>query len=63
MDWLIKIPTEKETSRCRHVTNDQIIKLEELWKVNPEATFEDLMTKPGIDEELQPVLLRYEGKE
>jgi len=41
------------------VTNNQIIKLEELWKLNTDATFQDL-EKPGVDEEPQHVLLRYD---
>ena len=36
----------------------QINKLEELWKDNADATFQDL-EKPGVDEEPQQVLLRY----
>ena len=55
----MKQPSEKETSRARHITNSQIVKLEELWKENGEATFQDL-EKPGVDEEPQKVLLRYE---
>ena len=34
-------------------------KLEELWKVNPDATLED-MGKKGADDEPEPVLVRYE---
>lgn len=33
--------------------------MEELWKTNPDATWEDL-EKPGVDDEPQPVALRYE---
>lgn len=33
--------------------------MEELWKTNPEATLEDL-EKPGVDDEPQPVALKYE---
>lgn len=44
--------------RSRQITAQQINKLEELWKDNPDATLEDL-EKPGVDEEPQQVLLRY----
>lgn len=59
LSWLVKIPTEKEQMRCRHLNMAQMNKLEELWRDNPEATIEDL-EKPGIDEDPEPVLLRYE---
>jgi len=39
------------------ISAQQINKLEELWKDNPEAKLEDL-DKPGIDDEPQQVLLR-----
>lgn len=43
----------------RRISATQIAKLEELWKVNNEATINDL-DKPGVDEEPHNVLLRYE---
>lgn len=33
--------------------------MEELWKTNPDACLEDL-EKPGVDDEPQPVALKYE---
>lgn len=33
--------------------------MEELWKTNPDASLEDL-EKPGVDDEPQPVALKYE---
>jgi len=59
LPWLVKVPAEKEQLRARQITAQQINKLEELWKTNPDATLEDL-EKPGVDDEPQPVLLRYE---
>lgn len=59
LSWLVKIPTEQEQTRARQVTSAQIAKLEEVWKDNVEATLSDL-EKPGVDEEPQQVLLRYE---
>ncbi|KAG5847945.1 hypothetical protein ANANG_G00131630 [Anguilla anguilla] len=59
LSWLVKIPSEQEQLRARQITAQQINKLEELWKENPGATLEDL-EKPGVDEEPQHVLLRYE---
>lgn len=59
LPWLVKIPTEQEQLRARQITAQQINKLEELWKNDPNATLEDL-ERPGIDDEPQQVLLTYE---
>ncbi|GLJ46454.1 hypothetical protein SUGI_0979100 [Cryptomeria japonica] len=59
LQWLVKVPSEQEQLRARHVTAQQINKLEELWKTSPEATLEDL-EKPGVDDEPQSVALKYE---
>eukprot|EP00742_Colponemidia_sp_Colp-10_P004843 GILJ01005171.1.p1 GENE.GILJ01005171.1~~GILJ01005171.1.p1 ORF type:complete len:986 (-),score=155.09 GILJ01005171.1:479-3436(-) len=59
LPWLVKIPDEKEQLRARPMSAQQINKLEELWKTNPNATLEDI-DKPGVDDEPHPVLLRYE---
>ncbi|XP_050403734.1 regulator of nonsense transcripts 1 [Patella vulgata] len=59
LSWLVKVPTDQDQLRARQITAQQINKLEELWKENPEAKLEDL-EKPGIDEEPQQVLLRYD---
>ena len=59
LSWLVKIPSEQEQLRARQITAQQINKLEELWKDNVDATFQDL-EKPGVDEEPQQALLRYE---
>ncbi|KAH0456476.1 hypothetical protein IEQ34_014383 [Dendrobium chrysotoxum] len=59
LPWLVKVPSEPEQLRARQVTAQQINKVEELWKTNPEASLEDL-EKPGVDDEPQPVALKYE---
>lgn len=59
LSWLVKLPSEQEQLRARQISAQQINKLEELWKDNVDATFQDL-EKPGVDEEPQQVLLRYE---
>ncbi|KAJ8304424.1 hypothetical protein KUTeg_018007 [Tegillarca granosa] len=59
LSWLVKVPTDQDQMRARQVSAQQINKLEELWKDNPDATLEDL-EKPGVDEEPQQVLLRYD---
>lgn len=42
----MKTPTEKEQLRARQITTTQINTLEELWRVNPNATLFDL-ERPG----------------
>ncbi|EDW07691.2 regulator of nonsense transcripts 1 homolog [Drosophila mojavensis] len=59
LHWLVKQPSEQGQLRARQISAAQINKLEELWKDNIEATFQDL-EKPGIDSEPAHVLLRYE---
>jgi hypothetical protein len=59
--WIYEsqVPSEQEQLRARQISAQQINKVEELWKTNPEATLEDL-EKPGVDDEPQPVALKYE---
>lgn len=59
LPWLVKVPSEQEQLRARQISAQQINKLEELWKTNPEASLEDL-EKPGVDDEPQPVAVKYE---
>jgi regulator of nonsense transcripts 1 len=56
LTWLVKIPSEQEQLRARQISAQQINKLEELWKDNVDATFQDL-ERPGVDEEPQQVHL------
>ena len=59
LSWLVKVPSEHEQLRARQITTSQINKLEELWRENPVATVFDL-ERPGVDEDVQPMLPRYE---
>ncbi|KAK1326759.1 hypothetical protein QJS10_CPA01g02863 [Acorus calamus] len=59
LPWLVKVPSEQEQLRARQISAQQINKVEELWKTNPDASLEDL-EKPGVDDEPQPVALKYE---
>lgn len=52
------MPSDADQLRARQITAQQINKLEELWKVNPDATLEDL-EKPGVEDEVQEVLVRF----
>ncbi|CAH8460016.1 unnamed protein product [Heterobilharzia americana] len=57
--WLVKVPTDEQQAKARQISAQQINRLEEMWKENPQAAVEDL-EKPGADKEVNPVLLRYE---
>lgn len=57
LPWLVKVPSEQEQTRARQISAQQINKLEELWKSNPDASLTDLNV-PGVDNEPNPVLLR-----
>ncbi|EPZ33698.1 Regulator of nonsense transcripts-like protein [Rozella allomycis CSF55] len=59
LDWIVIPPTKEEIARSRKITPGKIAKLEELWQTKPEAELEDL-EKPGIDEEPNPVQLKYD---
>ena len=52
LPWLVKVPSDAEQLRARQISAQQINRLEELWKENPDAHLEDL-EKPGVDEEPQ----------
>lgn len=59
VSWLVKHPSEEEVVRARHMTMEQINKLEDMWKSKPDAKVEEL-DQPGPDGEVQHVALRYE---
>ncbi|KAK9455197.1 P-loop containing nucleoside triphosphate hydrolase protein [Dipodascopsis uninucleata] len=59
LSWLITVPTDQEQLRARHPTAPQIAKLEEMWKNDANATFDDI-DKESPDDDPVPVLLRYE---
>ena len=59
LPWLLQMPDEKEIDRARQVNPGKVIKLEELWKTNPDATLDDVDKDDG-DGEVRPVALTYE---
>ncbi|KAF3933450.1 hypothetical protein ABW19_dt0208643 [Dactylella cylindrospora] len=60
LPWLVSKPSDSEQMRARHLQPQMIAKLEELWKDNPNAVVGDLEKGTAIDDEPQPVLLRYD---
>jgi hypothetical protein len=60
LDWLVRAPTSDESERATSISAQQIVKLEELWKSNPNASVDDI-DRPGLgDADLPPVPLVYE---
>ncbi|CAN7028274.1 unnamed protein product [Brassica oleracea var. botrytis] len=59
LPWLVKVPSRQEQLRARQISEQQINKIEELWKTNPNAILEDF-EKPSVEDEPQPVQLKYE---
>ncbi|KAF2538046.1 hypothetical protein F2Q68_00020260, partial [Brassica cretica] len=53
------VPSRQEQPRARQISEQQINKIEELWKTNPNAILEDF-EKPSVEDEPQPVQLKYE---
>lgn len=59
LPWLVKVPTKQEQTRARQITAAQINELEERWKNDVDASFQDLDLEKGNAEELARVQLRY----
>lgn len=62
VQWLVKKPSDAEALRARNLNVGQIQKLEELWRTNPSATIDDVITTDGDlqDAEVASVQDRYE---
>lgn len=60
LPWLIKVPSDKLLLKARDVSQNQMTKLEELWKTEPNARFADLDRPEMEEEEAAPTLLQYE---
>ncbi|CAG9949730.1 unnamed protein product [Clonostachys rosea f. rosea IK726] len=60
LPWLVSTPSDAEQLRARHLSPNMIAKLEEMWKVEPNATVVDLEKSSNIDDDPSPVVLEYE---
>ena len=57
LPWLVKVPLEAEVARSRYMTMSQITDMEEMWKVDAAAEFEDLgKAKEEETQEVEKVL-------
>ncbi|CAH2350016.1 ATP-dependent helicase Nam7p [[Candida] railenensis] len=67
LPWVANnIPPEEEQVNAKVVTYQQIIKLENQWRLNKQTTIEDVKPEDGAnggideeDEEILPILMRY----
>ncbi|CAM9930106.1 unnamed protein product, partial [Heterosigma akashiwo] len=57
--WLVKEPIEQQQLCAQQVTDEQITKLEALWKIDPDATLEQAAA-PEAEDTTQPMLSCYE---
>jgi len=60
LSWLVTTPTDAEQLRARHLSPSVLVRLEEMWKEDGNATFSDLNKVTNIDDDPQPVLLKYD---
>ncbi|KAM3441398.1 hypothetical protein MY4824_001522 [Beauveria thailandica] len=60
LDWLVSAPSEAEQLRARHMSPNTIARLEEIWKLEPNATISDLDKGQTVDDDPDPVLLKYD---
>lgn len=60
LPWLVKKPTDRQQCCAAQISAAQINALEELWKKHPDATLSDLDVPGATEDELQPMLLKYD---
>lgn len=58
LTWIAQPPNDEEVIRARPITPAQIAKLEAQWRMNRNATIEDV-DKPTEEDEVEPILIRY----
>lgn len=58
LSWVAQFPTSEDLNNALNISYDQIVKLEMKWRLNKDATLDDLVEK---DEEIEisPILMRY----
>lgn len=59
LPWVAHIPNEEEAMNARTISPSQISKLEGKWRLNKEATLEDVTKPEEEEEEIIPILMRY----
>lgn len=59
LNWLASDNSEDASSSANAVTHQQISKLEAQWRLNRDATIEDVTNENDEEEEILPILMRY----
>ncbi|GMF99825.1 unnamed protein product [[Candida] boidinii] len=59
LPWVAHVPNEEEAMNARTISPSQITKLEGKWRLNKEATLEDVTKPEEEEEEIIPILMRY----
>ncbi|KAN0038873.1 hypothetical protein ACTA71_001065 [Dictyostelium dimigraforme] len=57
--WLVKTPSQIDSERSRQITIQQILRLEEFWKMDPQATLLDIEAPRSDDEKPASTQLAY----
>lgn len=60
LSWLVTVPNDKEQLASRHLSPSEMARLEDLWKENPNGKLEDLQKSNELEQEVAPVLFRYD---
>jgi regulator of nonsense transcripts 1 len=60
LPWLVKLPSDEETLKSRSMPAAALNKMEELWKVNPDASLEDGELPGLVEAEPDAVLVTYD---
>lgn len=59
LPWVAHIPSEDELINTKLITHQQILKLESQWRLNRQATIDDIDKSENDPEEILPILMRY----
>jgi len=60
LQWLVRPPTDGELLRSRQLSAQQLTRMEEIWRSNPNADLSALEQPEGKEEEAEPVCVQYE---
>ena len=59
LEWLVNIPSERHICKARSISSEEMSRLEELWKENVSAKYEDLDTEE-MQDYVDSVLITYD---
>lgn len=59
LPWVASGPSEGDIINSKLISHQQITKLEAQWRLNRDATLDDIEKKDSDEEEVLPILMRY----